>query len=247
MSMIRNEQVGDVFLREFDLGMVLTLGAVEIGQRYYLPTEKVPGVKPPKFSEFYGNTSEVGQTMPGIPIIYANPSTAVQRYLLPCIRIRREDPSPALERWLSIHYKYRRPAPGEPEIDVQYRKRTLTGYKKYEQQEGGYTYDIPYTITVEAAGKGARTKAHVMLLHCMRIFGPHGTVRVVDSLGNERKYWVFGEGPSDLSVATDIRDRTIIYALSLRVQAELDLRLPVTNRAMTSEPTINMHDMEDLG
>jgi hypothetical protein len=120
----------------------------------------------------------------------------------------------------------------------------LQGYGKYEEQEGSYPYDIPYTLTMEAVGLGARTKGHTLLLHCMRIFGPHGKVRVVDSLGRERKYWVFGEGPSELTSIADIRDRTIVYALSLRVQAELDLRLPEVRQAMTSEPVVNSHLME---
>jgi hypothetical protein len=245
MSMIRNEQVGDVWLRDFDLGIAKTLGCVEIGQRFYLPLDKAPGVEPPLFTEFYGDEDQVGQPMPGIPLIYANPASAVQRYTLPCIRLRREDPSPALERWMSLHYKYRRPAPGFPEIEVQYGSRTAKGYARYEEQEGGYPYDIPYTLTSEGVGKGARTKAHTLLHHCMKKFAPHSIVKVVDSLGRERKYNVFVEGPSDLSIAADIRDRTIILALSLRVQAELDLRDPALKPSVSQKPTVTWKDMSE--
>lgn len=243
MSMIRDQLIGDVFLRDYDLGMAVTLGCVEVGQQYYLMESKVPGVTPPLFTEYYGDPALRGTPMPGIPLIYATPSSPVERYTLPCIRIRREDPSAALERWMSKHYKYRRPADGESEISVQYRTRTVTGYAKYEEQEGSYPYDIPYTLTVESAGKGARRKAHTLLQYCMKRFPPHAKLRVVDSEGRERKYWVFVEGPSDLSVAADIRDRTIIFALSLRVQGELDLKDPVLRQAMTSEPTMSMGDM----
>lgn len=244
--MIRDQQVGDVFLRNFDMGIAMTLGCVEIGQRLYLPLEKAPGVEPPLHTEFYGDATQIGKPMPGIPLIYANPAGAVQRHTLPCLRLRREDPTPALERWMSKHYKYRRPAPGLLPITVQYRKRQLTGYAKYEQQEGSYPYDIPYTLTCEAVGKGARTKAHTMLQYCMKIFGPHGKVKVVDSLGDERQYWVFGEGPSDLSMAADIQDRTIIFALSLRVQGELDLRDPELVQAVTSEPALSVQNISNL-
>ena len=245
MSMIRNEQVGDVFLRDFDYGMARTLGCVEIGQRFYLPLDKVQGVDAPLFTEFYGDEDQQGQPMPGIPLIYNNPASAVQRHTIPCIRLRREDPSPALERWMSVHYKYRRPAPGYPEINVQYRTRTVSGYAKHEEQLGSYPFDIPYTLTVECAGVGAMTKAHTMLHHCMKSFPPHARVLVNDSLGSERKYNVFVEGPSDLSVASDIRDRTIIYALSLRVLGELDLNDPELKQSVTSEPNLSVHDMED--
>lgn len=246
MPMIRNQQVGDVFLRDFDLGISNTLGCIEIGQRLYLSLDKLPGIEAPLFTEFYGDVEEQGQPMPGIPLIYANPSSGVQRYTMPCIRLRREDPSPALERWMSFHYKYRRPAPGFPEINVQYRTRTLTGHAKYEQQEGSYPYDIPYTLTVESAGKGAMTKAHTMLQYCMKKFPPHAGLNVIDSLGNGRVYQVFVEGPSNLGVANDIRDRAIIFALSLRVQGELDLKDPELRQAVTSEPTFNVSNIDDL-
>jgi hypothetical protein len=246
MAMIRDQLVGDVGLRDFDLGMVNTLGCVVIGDDYYLPLNLVPGVTPPLFDEFSANAADIGKPMPGIPIIWTNPSDSASRYSIPCIRFRREDPSPALERWASVHYKYRRPAPGARLVTVQYGNRTLTGYDKYEDQEGGYPYDIPYTITCEAAGKGARTKAHTLLRHCMKKFPPHGVVDVVDSLGNNRKYWVYGDGPSDLSIAADIRDRTIILAISLRVQGELDLREAQTHVAVTSKPVLGFDRMENI-
>jgi len=244
--MIRHEQVGDVWLRDFDEGITKTLGCIEIGQRYYLPLDKAPGVEPPLFTEFFGDVSQQGKPMPGIPIIYTSPAAGVQRYTLPCLRLRREDPSPALERWMSFHYKYRRPAPGFPEIEVTYRTRKVRGYAKYEQQEGAYPYDIPYTLTCEGVGKGARAKAHTLLKHCMKKFKPQAKVHhVKDSLGRERSYWTFTEGPSDLSAATDIRDRTIIFALSLRVQGELDLNDPELKQAVTSQVSASVDSMSN--
>lgn len=247
MPRIRNERIGDVFLREFDEGVYRTLESELIGGKYYISTSKVPGVVPPLFSEFTGLTADIGQQMPGIPLIFGNPSTAIKRYLIPCIRVRREDPSPALERWHSEHLKYRAPADGESEIIVDYRGVEIKGYGKYVEQEAAKTADIPYTITVESAGKAARTHAQVLIKHCMKVFWPHGKLRVVDTLGRERLYTVHGEGPSELTSASDIRDRIVIYALSIRVQGELDLADPREIVPVTSEPNIGMHHMSDLG
>lgn len=238
MSRIRHERIGDVFLENFDEGIVKTLEGVLIGDDYFLPLSKAPTVQPPLYTELAADPDLIGKPMPGIPFIFANPGEAVQRYVIPCIRVRREDPSPALERWGSLQDKYRAPAPGEPEIVVQYGNRTKRGYAKYEMQPAGWPYDIPYTITIETNGVRARLTNHILLKHCMGIFGPYGVVTVTDDMGRDRKYNVFGEGPSNLDIIGDLRDRTIISALSLRVAAELDVQPQSLHGAMISPPTV---------
>lgn len=239
-----SQKIGDLWFRDFDQGMVLTLGAVLVGDNYYLPMSLVPGVNPPLFTEFTARAEDIGKPMPGIPFIFANPSDSTTRYVLPCIRVRREDPSPALERYSSISPKYRIPAAGAEAKTVNYRNLVLHGYDKYEEQENSFPYDIPYTITCEAAGRGARNKAHILLKHCMKRYSPHGVVTVVDSEGAERKYWVFGEGPSDLSIVGDIRDRSIIFGLSLRVKGYIDLKDPISSKVVTSEMQVSTNMKE---
>jgi len=212
-----------------------------VDDRPYVPLDKVPGVAPPLFDENHKNEAEVGLPMPGIPIIISNPGDSVQRYNLPCFRITREDPSPALERWMSLHLKYRAPAPGETEITVKVGNREFKGYNKYEQQQGAWPFDIPYTVTCEGVGIKARTNAQTMLLHLMKAFPPYAVLSVEDSIGDMRKYNVFVEGPSELSQVADIRDRMIIHALSLRVSGELDLSDPVIVQAITSGADIRSH------
>ncbi|TRO54906.1 hypothetical protein E2P64_08170 [Candidatus Bathyarchaeota archaeon] len=242
MPIVGSERKGDVYIWEFDKGIFDQMGAFLIGDYVYLPLSAFPGVNPPLFSEDHGIESEVGTSMPGIPVIFKDPDDSVQRYALPCVRLSREDPSPALERWASKHLKYRCPAPGAKLIQVKYNESiTLEGYDKYEEQEGAWPYDIPYTITVEAAGINARTDAQVMLRYMHKKFPPYAEIPVVDSLGQTRKYTVFVEGPSELSQVADIRDRSIIYALSLRVSAEFDLADPKVKVAITAKPTINTY------
>jgi hypothetical protein len=243
LARIRHEDIGDVFYRDFDIGVYRTLLAEQIGDRYYLSADFVPDVIPPLFSEFTGPVSQQGTQMPGVPVTFGNPSTAVVRYLLPCIRIKREDPSPALERWQSSHDKYRRPASGEDEITIDYRGREVKGYRKYEEQPGSITSDIPYTITCEGVGKSARAQAEQLLGHCMKYIYPHEKIWVLDSLGNMRGYQSHCEGPSELTAVADIRDRSVIYALSLRVQGEIDVRDPVEKVAVTSIPEVSLDHM----
>jgi len=243
-SIVSTERLGDVFLRNFDEGIYRSLQYVLHSNRAYVPLSKVRGVDPPLFDETHKIKDEVGKPMPGIPIIMANPDDAVQRYNVPCFRITREDPSPALERWMSLNLKYRAPADGATEITVQIGGETITGYDKYEQQAGAWPYDIPYTVTCEGAGIQARTNAHIMLMHLMRAFHPHAVLTINDLAGEERKYEIFVEGPSELSQVSDIRDRTIIHAMSLRVSAELDLSDPKIVQAVTSPANVRTHQKE---
>lgn len=246
MPRLNNTRIGDVSLRDFDNGVYKTLMAEIMGGRYFLPVQYAPGVTPPLFSEYSAQIEVeglVGEQMPGIPFIYGNPAAAVMRYLVPCIRLKREDPSPALERSHSKHIKYRAPADGQTEITVDYRGKEKKGYAVYEEQEGSTPVDIPYTITAEAAGKSARRNAHVLLEHCMDVFYPHEKLCVVDSLGRERLYQVHCEGPSELTQIGDVRDRIVSYALSMRVQAELDLRKAREERTVTDVPVVNLYPM----
>lgn len=225
--------LGDVFYREFDEGIITTLGGEIIGDRYYLPQSLFPGIQPPLFSEFTGNTGDIGTHMPGIPFSMGEPSEVV-RHLIPCVHIKREDPSPALERQHGFRVKYRAPAPGAQPVSVNYRGKTVNGYTSYQEQEDGIPTDLSYTIMVEANGKSAKTNAHKLLKHCMNFFYPRGKLYLVDSEGRTRSYWVHTEGPSELTAIADIRDRTIIYALTCRVMAEIDVREPYERKPATT-------------
>ncbi len=239
-SIVNDSLCGDVSIRNFDIGIYRALDYVIIRSRAYVPLSKASGVEPPLFDENHDVDSEIGMPMPGFPIIFANPGDSVQRYNLPCFRITREDPSPALERWMGLHLKSRNPASGATPVQVDYQAgRVLNGYDKYQEQDGAFPYDIPYTVTCEAVGTSARTNAQVMLVFLMKKFKPYSVIEVEDSLGAMRKYNVFVEGPSELSEVSDIRDRSIIHAMSLRVSGELDLSDPREVVAISSKPTFN--------
>lgn len=241
-QIIADRLVGDVFLREFDLGVFNTLECFDQNGHVFISSSKIPGVKVPRFDEHHNVKEEIGKPMPGIPVIFVNPDDSMQHYNIPCIRITREDISPALERWMSLHLKSRGPAPGAREITVRYGGRILHGYDKYEEQDGSWPFDISYTVTCESSGLAARTESNLLIRYVMKKFPPYGVLKVIDSNGDERKYNVFVEGPSELGIIADIRDRGMIMALSVRVEAELDLSDPRVVTVVT-EPIVRTAKM----
>jgi hypothetical protein len=252
MTIVNNTPMGDAFVRDFDDGMYTSLESFEQFGHRFVPTNKIStlalrmnikpplNIKPPMWCENHNTTAEIGTRMPGFPIIWGNPDDSVQRYNIPCFRIKREDPSPALERRRSIHLKSRSPAPGAQPLTVTLRDgTTIEGYDSYEEQYGAWPYDIPYTLTCEAAGTAARAICTVMLKYMMMKFPPYAVLTIKDSLEEERKYNCFVEGPSNLSDVADIRDRVIIEALSIRVSAEYDLEDFRTVKVVKAVPSYN--------
>ena len=51
MTRINTEETGDVFIRDFDIGIFNALDCEIINDFTYVPLDKVVGVKPPLFSE----------------------------------------------------------------------------------------------------------------------------------------------------------------------------------------------------
>jgi len=251
VALVGTERIGDYFLDSFDMGIVMTLGGEKIGKYYFVRKEKItlmPGVPQlllPLYTEAHGIPSEVGMRMPGIPIIWKNPDPSFMRYVLPCFRISREDPSPALERWNSLHLKHKGPAPDATPIQVQYGNTVLNGYDKYEEQNGAWPYDIPYTLTIEASGKSAELHVQAMLKYAMKIFEPYSVLDVPNSFGEIGKFNMFVEGPSDLGMVADIADSSKIYALSIRVSGNFDLSdIQTLDKTVTSKPQINVNRKE---
>lgn len=248
---VNTNRVCDIYIDNFDMGIAYTLGAEQIGPMYFLMIDKIPikpnimPISPPLYTEDHGIPSQVGQRMPGIPIIWKNPHDKFVRYVLPCIRISREDPPPALERWPSLHLKYKVPAPGAQPVTVTYGNREIQGYSKYEQQNGTFPFDIPYTITIETSGQSALQHALMVLRYAQKIFKPYSVLSLIDDEGNLRKYNMFVEGPNDLGNVADIADRTAIFALSVRVQGELDLSDPQILDKMVQKVAVKVERKEE--
>lgn len=221
---------GIVGLRNFDQGVLDSLGVVLVESNYYLskdalsPMQATPG-------------------MPGIPVVFSFPEDMFEKYKLPVVVIRRDDISPAMQRWHPGMVTYRSPAKGARPVSVSYgdplNPVVKAGFDRYEQQEQAVPFDITYTISILARHRGfgpggetptgtasPRTQINKLLDYVLRIFAPYTSVHLKDDLGDVRSYSAFMESISHLDELAQVTERVIGFALTLRVEAELDLSDP---------------------
>lgn len=229
---ITSEPTGDVWISDFDLGVIRTIGAQKIDDDWWV---HVDGISPPPYPYDYRDEDLRGKPMPDIPVIWGAPDDRFQSYVLPCIVIRRDSVDPASERWPSVHLKYRAGI-GDPVSTTWGRLEVEGGYEEYEEQYGSYPYNLMYMISTLTAGGAAESNAQRMIKHVMRAFPPQGFTRVpvIDTLGDERTYDATAEGPTDLKDSLDIVDRQGGFALNLTVYGELDLNDPIRVKAARS-------------
>jgi len=229
---------GEVGIRDFDLGMVLTLGGVihKVGPDeipgYYAD---VPGVEP-------------APGLPGVQIVFGNPDDAFSNYLLPLIVVTRNDVSPAMSRWHPGSIKYRVPKPGAQPIQVTGPGGVVrTGYRNMVQQECPIPYDISYTLTVSHERRGLKSRERetgLKLLHyVMRICQPYFAVVVIDSIEDQRIYFATAEAVMSADELVDVADRLISWTIGVTVEAHIDLLdeddlTMVTGRRFTYTPKV---------
>ena len=228
---------GTVSLRDFDQGVVTTMGATLFynargePRNYYLD---IPGVR--------GRIGREG--IPGVPIVFAFPEDVFEKYDFPLIVCRRDDITPAMNRWHPGSLQYRAPAaigsqavvnsnPGNPDaVD-------LIGFTHMEQLQQAAPYDITYTISIFAHNRsGGTNQANAILKKILRVYQPYARVHLVDSIGDGRTYEAFQESISHLDDVPEVVDRVIGFAVTLRVEGELDLLDPETKATVTALPTI---------
>lgn len=211
------EATGTVAVRDFDRGVVETLHAtVHDDSKYYVQVQGIDG--PPGW--------------PGVPVVFSFPEDVMQDFRLPFILIRREDMSPAMERWEPGATQYRAPAAGALPATVTFGPgHTVTGYDRMEQLQQATPIDIMYTIQLLARHRGAvgnRNQVDLLLRHALRIYPPYCKVNVIDSIGDLRTYEAFNEGWTSVDNISEVADRKIGFAITLRVEGEYDLHDPIT-------------------
>jgi hypothetical protein len=245
---------GFVGLRNFDEGVVRTLGAEvmradESGHRnYFIATEKIGPVQP-------------APGLPGIPITFSHPEDIWARYKQPVIVIRRDDIAPAMNRWHPGMTTARYPSTGANPLQTSYGNGpdapVLSGYDSYDTKQQAVPFDITYTISILARYRGRgpdlrrnvpegfdgapgspRTQCNSILDYILRIYAPYSQVTVLDSLGDPRLYSTFMEAISHLDEVPEVTERVLGFALTLRVEAELDLKDPETRRAASQPLTV---------
>jgi hypothetical protein len=228
---------GVIHLRDFDLGMVTTLGGVLWNNGYYLP---VPGIDFPD--------------APGIPIHWADPEDVYVKYKLPSITLRRDSTDFAVARYHSGAGKYRAPAETALPRTVQVGNQLQYGYDRMEICGAAVPFDFMYTIDIrvrhpqalpqadepQIVGLGARSMANLLLERTLAAFPPYGWITVTDSLGDTRQYSSFMEGTAPADEAADMAVRKLSYMITVRVEGELDLSNPEVRRTITSMPVVTL-------
>lgn len=239
---------GYVGLRNFDEGVVETMGATvdEERQNYFIMADKLAPMAPPP-------------GLPGIPVTFSHPEDIFERYRLPVIVVRRDDIAPALQRWHPGAEQWHAPAEGARPVSVEVGDpkfpTTLSGFDRYETQQQAAPFDITYSITIMARHRGfgpadrkghrnpsgdgsPKTQVNQALDYVLRHYQPYTTVWVKDSLGDNRGYSAFMEAISHLDEVPEVTDRVLGFALTLRVEAELDLNEPIVRKAVAGPLTV---------
>ena len=220
---------GTVSLRDFDQGIVETLGAkLEIG----------PDKQPSYFLRVRGVSA--APELPGIPVVFAAPEDVFKTYVLPVIVVRRDDITPAMGRWHPGTMQFHAPGNGPLPVSVPTGKESLdprdnflNGFDRNEELQQATPFDILYTISILGRDRSASFSANALMTHVIRRFPPYGTgVILKDSIGDVRSYEVFNRGISNLDKVPEVTERVIGFAVSLDVEAELDLADPYTKRAV---------------
>lgn len=217
---------GTVTLRDFDQGIVETLGGRVVNSQYYIT---IDGVTPP-----------AGE--PGIPVHFFFPEDQFANFRYPCFVVSRDDISIASTRLHPFLQQYRAPAQTALPVQVS----TPTGVKSYydrtAQRDQATPYDITYTVNMYntlRGGSGGKRAANAMLDYVLRVCPIYGQVFVRDSLGDIRSYELFNEGIAALDDNAGISERTIMFAVTLRVEAEYDLLPEIEKKTVTQHPLAN--------
>lgn len=230
-----NERNGDVWLSDFDRGVITTLGGVinTVGDMYVIMD--VPGVSPPP------PTGE--REFEGVPVYFAFPDETIDPKILPSFVVRRDEITPAMSRLHPGNQQYRVPAKNSAPVTVT-NPRTgdvmAEGFDQYESKSQAVPFDLMYTIQLRARYRNnLKVEAMKMLHYTLKKYPPYTTIYLKDSNDDLRSYTGFMESPSALDTKPDVTGRETNFNVTLRVEGELDLNDPLVQRAMSSLPTVN--------
>jgi hypothetical protein len=236
---------GTVTLRDFDQGVIETLGArvVEDNKNmtgYYLfdvngLDNRTGGVDAP-------------DGFAGIPVVFSYPEDTFQKYKLPMLMVRRDSMDPAMNRWHPFSQQYSsfstrgRPAAvnlSQPGVTPKW----IYGYDKSENMQQAVPFDLSYTIRLISKFRGDTCKANytnALLMHVLRIYQPYCRVLVRDCIGDIRSYEAFQDNISSSEDTSEVSDRIMGFDITLRIEAELDLNVPAVYDTVISLPQVTL-------
>ena len=217
---------GYVDLYDYDEGVVVTLGATK---------RQAPG-EPDGHVNYYIDIQDVAAPpgQPGIPVVFAYPEDTFEKLVLPTFIVRRDDISADMQRWHPGAEQYRAPAKTSRSSPVSVGGQAVSFVPDIvEIQRQGEPNDLMYSIIMQTrhrAGVNAKREANAMLRYVMGKFQVYGSTYVRDSVGDWRTYETFREGISIIDDLPEVAGRVIGFAVTIRVEAELDLIGPIERR-----------------
>lgn len=218
MSQRLSPRTGEVFIRNFDQGVVEMLGATV----RVLESNTAVGVRKGYFLDV------VGCDPIEVPVIFNNPEQVLESKIYPSFVVTRDSVDPSLARWQSVgQMEYMAGVSG-----TEYVSGGVSGFSQVERKAQAWPHDLNYTISCYARYEH---EAITMVKAILKVFVPYSKIYVLDSLGQRRSYTVFNEsGVQDIGEYVDVADRLKAYAISIRVEGELDLMDPTTDVTVDS-------------
>jgi hypothetical protein len=198
--------IGTVWVKDFDRGIVLNLGATLVGNNYFVVFAS--GLSP--------NTSL------NVPVSFDRPEQVYEQKIYPSYTITRDEPELDLSRWYGVAQVQEMSGVGTPHL--------VNGVMVYDEVKlapQAWPYTIKYTISCYARFE---YEAQTLLRNLVRRFNPRGYINVIDSLGDTRTYDCFVDaGFTNISDIVDVSERVKAYSINCRVIGELDLAKPMGN------------------
>jgi len=213
MIKIWDKKTGSVFLRNFDEGIMSTLGATPDPMSSNDPC--------------YGVTVPFASGAANVPVYFSQPESLFKKMVFPFITINRDDVTLAMHRWMGVgQLEYRAGVSGTQMVIG-----GVSGFSEYEMKPQAFPHDITYTISM---WDRYESSVQAILQKVLKAVYPVGRLIVYDSLKLIRSYEYYWEGSiANLQEIIDPVTRARGYALTIRVEAELDLVDPYTSGSVS--------------
>lgn len=210
---VYNKQTGEVWIRDFDIGIFNAIGASVDLSNDCDPTYAL---------------NVVGASETKVPVFFNQPEMIYKKRHAPSILVQRDDFTPALQRWMGVgQLEYSAGVSGTEYVMT----NGVSGYLQWVRKPQAMPYDFIYTITCfDKTERNVQT----IVRQVLKSLPPVGKIFVTDSLGLLRSYEARSEGPiPSPREISDAVNRFVSYTISVRVDGEIDLTDPVYTGAAT--------------
>jgi hypothetical protein len=229
---------GSVFIDDFDLGIVRTMGAIvdassPVNEPAFVLLVK--GLKPEGQRELEPLEEIV------VPVTFGHPESYMSIWKLPGIFIHRDQIEPDLQRYSQELEGFRLPAPNTKYSTIETPSGDVTGPNEVYSKIRAEAYNFYYNIDLIAR---YRTDANMLLRNVLPSFKQHKSVIVQDSKGEFSQYTAFLEGIDQLDEIIGVTMKHHGYSLTLKIIGELDVAGGPDGTGYDIRPTTANVDLE---